>query len=60
MFVLPSARFEHIYIVAVSFICGGYRSTRRKPPTCRKTLTNFITSCFFGYTSPWTGSNSQP
>jgi hypothetical protein len=44
---LPSARFEHIYIVAVSFICGGYRSTRRKPPTCRKTLTNLITSCFF-------------
>ena len=24
------------YIVAVSFIGGGKRSTRRKPPTCRK------------------------
>jgi hypothetical protein len=29
------------YIVAVSFIGGGNRSTRRKPPTCRKLLTNF-------------------
>jgi hypothetical protein len=28
------------YIVAVSFIGGGNRSTRRKPPTCRKSLTN--------------------
>jgi len=30
------------YMVAVSFIGGGNRSTRRKPPTCRKSLTNFI------------------
>ena len=30
------------YIVAVSFIGGGNRSTRRKSPTCRKSLTNFI------------------
>ena len=29
------------YIVAVSFIGGGKRSTRRKPPTYRKSLTNF-------------------
>ena len=29
--------------MAVSFIGGGNRSTRRKPPTCRKSLTNFIT-----------------
>jgi len=29
--------------VAVSFIGGGSWSTRRKPPTCRKSLTNFIT-----------------
>ncbi len=26
-----------------SFIGGGNRRTRRKPPTCRKSLTNFIT-----------------
>jgi hypothetical protein len=26
------------YIVAVSFIVGGNKSTRRKPPTCRKSL----------------------
>jgi hypothetical protein len=27
------------YIVAISFIGGGNRSTRRKPLTCRKSLT---------------------
>ena len=31
------------YIVVVSFIGGGNRSTRRKPPFCRKSFTNFIT-----------------
>jgi hypothetical protein len=31
------------YIVAVSFIGGGNRSIQRKPQTCRKSLTNFIT-----------------
>jgi hypothetical protein len=31
------------YIVAVSFIGGGNLSTQRKPPTCRKSLTNFTT-----------------
>jgi hypothetical protein len=31
------------YILAVSFIGGGNRSTRRKPSTCRKSLTIFIT-----------------
>jgi len=31
------------YIVVVNFISRGSRSTRRKPPTCRKSLTNFIT-----------------
>jgi len=31
------------YIVAISFIGGGHRSTQRNPQTCRKSLTNFIT-----------------
>ena len=31
------------YIMAVNSIGGGNRSTRRKPPTCRNALTNFIT-----------------
>jgi len=31
--------------MVVSFIGGGNQSTRRKPPTCRKSLTNFITEC---------------
>jgi len=29
-------------IMAVSFIGGGNRSTRRNLPTCGKSLTNFI------------------
>jgi len=43
------------YIVAISFIGGGNRSTRRKPKTYRKSLTNFITKCCIDYTSPWAG-----
>ena len=31
------------YIVVVSFIGGGNWRNRRKPLTCRKSLTNFIT-----------------
>jgi len=30
-------------------------STRRKPQTCHKSLTNFITKCCIEYTSPWMG-----
>jgi hypothetical protein len=29
--------------------------TLRKPLTCRKSLTNFITQCCIQYISPWTG-----
>jgi len=43
------------YIVVVSFIGGGNRSTRRKPPTCHKSLTNYITKFCIEYTSPWMG-----
>ena len=31
------------YIVAVSFIGGWNRSIEKKPPTCLKSLKNFIT-----------------
>ena len=31
------------YLSYISFIGGGNRSTRMKPPTCRKSMTNFIT-----------------
>ena len=34
---------------------GGNRSTKRKPPICRTSLTNFITKCCIEYTSSWTG-----
>ena len=43
--------FSYMYIVVVSFIDGGNQSTRRKPPTCRKSLTNLITLCYIEYTS---------
>ena len=39
----------------VSFIGGGKLSTQRKPQTCRKLLTNFITWCCIEFTSPWAG-----
>ena len=35
----------------VSFIGGGNRSTRRKPPTCCKSLRNFITCYWYGCTA---------
>ena len=40
-----SAYFQQYFshIVAVSFIGGENRNTRRKPLICRKALTNFIT-----------------
>ena len=43
------------FFVTVNFIGGGNRSTLRKPPTCRKSLTNFITQCCIQYTLPWAG-----
>jgi hypothetical protein len=43
------------YIVAVSFIGGGNWRSWRKPQTCRKPLTNFITKCCIEYTSTWAG-----
>jgi hypothetical protein len=46
-----STIFQLCYIVAVGFIGGGNRSTKRKSPTCRKSLTNFITSCYIEHTS---------
>ena len=38
----PLSTIFQLY-VAVCFIGGGNWSTRRKPLTCRKSLTNFIT-----------------
>jgi hypothetical protein len=35
------ASFNHM--VVVGFIRGENRSERKKPPTCRKSLANFIT-----------------
>jgi len=46
-------------MVAVSFIGGGNWSTSRKPSTCHKSLTNFITYCCIEYTLYERDSNSQ-
>ena len=43
------------YMMVVHFIGGGNGRTQRKPATCRKSLTNFITLCCIEYISPWTG-----
>ena len=37
-----NATFNNISVIAVSFICGRKRSTRRKSLTCRKPLTNIM------------------
>ena len=47
--------FETGLVWFISFIGGGNRSTRRKPTTCRRSLTNSITLCCIEYFSPWTG-----
>jgi hypothetical protein len=57
-FMLFNATFSNIYIyfsyiVAVGLNGRGNRSTRRKPPTCCKSLTNLITYCCIEYTSSW-------
>jgi hypothetical protein len=44
-----------ISYVQVSCIREGNRSTRRKPPTYSKSLTQFITYSCIEYTSPWSG-----
>ena len=41
--------------MAVSFIGGGSRNTRRKSRTCRKSLANFIIWYCIEYTSLWAG-----
>ena len=44
-FVVFNATFNNMYlsyIVAFSFIDGRNGSTQRKPPTCRKLLTNYF------------------
>ena len=49
--LMPLASIYFSYIVEISFISGGNWNTRRKPPICRKSLTNFITQCFTECTS---------
>jgi hypothetical protein len=44
--------FSHV--ITVSFIDGGKSSAMWKPPTCFKSLTNFIIQYYFVYMSPST------
>jgi len=53
-----NATFHNIfsYIVAITFIGAGNRSTREKPPICRKSVTNLI-NYHTTMTSPHTNMN---
>jgi hypothetical protein len=53
--------FNNISVISWQsvFIGGENRSARRKPLTCRKSLTNFITYSCIEYTSPERDSNSR-
>jgi hypothetical protein len=55
-FLTPLSKYFN-YIVAVIFIDVGIRSTHRKPPTYRKSMTNVITYSCNEY--PSRDSNSQ-
>ena len=46
------------HMTPVILIVEGNRGTRRKPLTCRKSLTYFFTYCCIKYTSPWAGLKS--
>ena len=51
-----NATFNNISAISWhSALFGGYRSTRRKRPTCHNSLTNFITSICIKYILPWVG-----
>ena len=43
VFIIMHFQQDFRYFVIVSFTGGGNQSTRRKLPTCSKTLTNLIT-----------------
>jgi hypothetical protein len=50
--LINEVNFMSGFGVTVSFIGGENRRTWRKTPTCRESLTNFITSCCIEYTLP--------
>ena len=52
---LFNATFNNISVISCQLIGGGNRCTRRKPPTSRKSLTNFIKKYWIEYTSPRAG-----
>ena len=49
--LMPRSTIFQVYR-GTQFIGGRNRSTWRKPLTCLMSLTNFITICYFEYTSP--------
>ena len=54
LLLLCSTIFQ-LYREGQSFLVEETRITRRKPLTCRKSLTNFITYGCIEYISPWAG-----
>ena len=56
-YMVFNATFNNISFISwrsVLLVCWN-RKTRRKQPTCHKSLTNLITLCCIEYTSPWMG-----
>ena len=46
------ATFNNISAISLQSVLF-VRGNRRNPPTCRKSLINFIAQCWIEYTSPW-------
>jgi hypothetical protein len=61
LYTSPWSRFELTTSAVIGTDCIGSCKSQlpddrgHDGPTCRKSLTNFITSCCIEYTSPWTG-----
>ena len=55
LWCLMSLSMIFSYIMAVSFIAGGNLSTRRKLPSCRKSLTNFYHIMLYQVHLAWAG-----
>ena len=53
--MLFNATFSNISVISVLLVEETGVPARRKPPTCRKSLTSFITQGCIEYTSPCAG-----